>query len=367
MRYNFFTIISFFAIYLSLANSVLFSEPTDDVLRDSNEESKTVTETPINEDILNTLKYGTSSQKTSIISSIAKSKNHSEMDTLIKHYPNELNPAVKISIIKLFSRYNYESAKSIVSLALDDEDESVLKEAYNLSAIYPDAIFEKKLSESLEKETGSTQELIINTLGTMKSTLSSDYLVEIYEKEDTSGNAKVQILRYFSENGDIKGEEISKKAALGKNNAPFERYMGVIALGKYPSEENYKALESILKEDIPELSARVIYVLPAFKDYSDVKADIIEAAKNDNETVRLYAIKALKDYKTDSDVEDLLLYRLKSDNLESITLAILEINTDSLSKKMEPSIIELAESSNNAKLKNKARAVLDKHSVTYKK
>ena len=367
MRYNFFTIISFFAIYLSLANSVLFSEPTDDVLRDSNEESKTVTETPINEDILNTLKYGTSSQKTSIISSIAKSKNHSEMDTLIKHYPNELNPAVKISIIKLFSRYNYESAKSIVSLALDDKDESVLKEAYNLSAIYPDAIFEKKLSESLEKETGSTQELIINTLGTMKSTLSSDYLVEIYEKEDTSGNAKVQILRYFSENGDIKGEEISKKAALGKNNAPFERYMGVIALGKYPSEENYKALESILKEDIPELSARVIYVLPAFKDYSDVKADIIEAAKNDNETVRLYAIKALKDYKTDSDVEDLLLYRLKSDNLESITLAILEINTDSLSKKMEPSITELAESSNNAKLKNKARAVLDKHSVTYKK
>ena len=93
----------------------------------------------------------------------------------------------------------------------------------------------------------------------------------------------------------------------------------------------------------------------------------MEAAKNDNETVRLYAIKALKDYKADSDVEDLLLYRLKSDNLESISLAILEINIDSLSKKMEPSIIELAESSSNVKLKNKAREVLDKHAVTYKK
>ena len=362
MRYNFFTIISFLALYLSIGHSILFSEPTDDVLRESNEESKTV-----NEEILNTLKYGTSSQKASIISSVGKSKNHSEMDILIEHYPNELNTDVKIEIIKLFSRYNYENAKSIISLALDDEDKSVLKEAYNLSAIYPDPIFEKKLAESLEKETGSTQELIINTLGTMKSTLSSDYLIEMYEKEDASGNIKVQILRYFSENGDIKGEEISRNAALGLNNAPFERYMGVIALGKYPSEENYKALETILKEDVPELSARVIYVLPAFKEYSDVKIDIMEAAKNDNETVRLYAIKALKDYKTDSDVEDLLLYRLKSDNLESISLAILEINTDSISKKMESSIIELAESSNNVKLKNKARAILDKHSVTYKK
>lgn len=362
MKYNFFTIISFLALYLYLGNSVLFSEPTDDIKRDNNEASKT-----INEELLNTLKYGTSSQKTSIVSRVGKSKNHSEMDALIEHYPNELNVNVKIEIIKLFSRYNYKNAKSIILFALDDEDKRILKEAYNLSSIYPNAIFENKLADALKKETGSTQDLIINTLGTMKSTLASDYLIELYKKESTSGNSKVQILRYFSENGDIKGENISREAALGISNDPFQRYMGVIALGKYPSEENYKSLESILKEDIPELSARVIYVLPQFKEYSDVKVDIIEAAKNDNETVRLYAIRALKDYKEDSDVDALLLYRLKSDNLESISLAILEINTDSISKKMEPSIIELAESSNNAKLKNKAREILDKHSIVYKK
>ena len=138
------------------------------------------------------------------------------------------------------------------------------------------------------------------------------------------------------------------------------RYMAVVALGAYPSAENYEILQKLLDEDLPEITARVIYVLPEYSSYGDVKKDIVEAAKNDSDSVRIYAIKALGNYKAETDIEELLIYRLKNDNSEAITIEILNLYKDSPpTGNMLEAIKSLSESSANKKIKDLAKSVIE--------
>ena len=131
-------------------------------------------------------------------------------------------------------------------------------------------------------------------------------------------------------------------------------------MGAYPSAENYEILQKILKEDLPEVTARVIYILPEYSAYGDIKKDIVEACKNDSESVRIYAIKALDDYKTEPEIQELLLYRLQNDNSENITLEVLNLYSDSMpTGEMFDAIKKLADSSANKKIKDKAKSIVE--------
>lgn len=325
--------------------------------------------TQANEEIISAFKYGTPSQKLSAISRIKKSeKTDANTDLLIKHFSNELDSNVRIEIIKFFAKSKYDNVQDLILIALDDDDETVLKEVYALCSIYPDIRFENKLISAVSNQSGIIRDEIINVLGVIKSQAAADYLIEIYDKDSSSENTKVEILRYFSETGSLNGESIVKDSLSNTSENAYVRYMAAIAIGAYPSASNYQLTQKVLKEDIPELTARIIYVLPKFSQFGDVKSDIVNSAKSEHESVRLYAIKALKDFKNDADIADILLYRFKNDNSEQISMAILEIyEEDASSGKMRDAIIELAESSLNTKLKKMASEILDKNNISYNK
>lgn len=314
-----------------------------------------------NEEYINAFKYGTPTQKISVISKIKKSKNKADIAILSEYYPKEFNSQVKIEILVFFKQVKDENAKQVIDLALDDKDFNIRKEAYSLCAIYPDTRFETKLLNDITNQSGLILDGMISALGSMKSLKAADHLYELYSSQGIADSTRVEILRYFSETKEAKGESIVKAAAQNTAESMFVRYMAIVALGAYPNAANYEILKNIITENKSDLTARVIYVLPAFNSYGDVKNDIVEAAKNDDDSVRLYAIKALKNYKEDSDVKDLLLYRLKTDGLESITLEILDIYKDSPNGDILEVIKTLSVSSANKKIQAKAKDILEKN------
>ena len=278
---------------------------------------------------------------------------------LASHYPEEKNNRVKSEIINFFKQNKNDNAKSIIEYAIKDENDSVRKDAYYLCSIYPDIQYEVPIMAEITNASGLVLDSMVNALGAIKSEMAADYLLEIYTNTTVGSSTKVEILRYFSITKNTKGEKICQNAAQNAGEPALVRYMGVVALGAYPSAENYEILQKLLAEDLPEITARVIYVLPEYSAYGDVKKDVIEAAKNDSDSVRIYAIKALSNYKSEPEIEELLIYRLKNDNSEAITMEILNLYKESApTGNMYEAIKTLATSSASDKIKNLAKSVI---------
>ena len=307
----------------------------------------------------NAFKYGTPSQKIATIGKIRRTKNEADIAMLASYYPEEMNNRVKTEIINFFKQIKNDNAKSIIEYAIKDENDNVRKEAYYLCSIYPDIQFESGIMAEITNASGLVLDSMVNALGAMKSEAAADYLLEKYTNNTVASSTKVEILRYFSETKNPKGEEICRNASQNAGEPALVRYMGVVALGAYPSAENYEILQKLLAEDLPEITARVIYILPEYSAYGDVKENIIEAAKNDSDSVRIYAIKALNNYKSEPEIEELLLYRLKNDNSETITTEILNLYKDSPpTGNMYEAIKTLAASSASDKIKNLAKSIV---------
>lgn len=302
-------------------------------------------------------KFGTPTQKLSAITKIKRSKKDDEFALLVEHYPNEANNRVKSEIIEVFKQVKNDNAKSIIEYAIVDDNNKVRQEAYLLCSIYPDVKFESNILMNISNESGAVLDSMIVALSAMKSTSASDYLLEKYTNNTVASSTKIEIIKYFTETKDSKGEDIIKKAAQNVGDSALLRYTGVVGLGAFPSAENYEIIQKLLEEDIPEITARVIYILPEYSAYGDVKKDIFEAAKNDNESVRIYAIKALKNYR--AEAEDLLLYRLKNDNSQAIIMEILNLYDDTPpTGAMYDAIKELADNSANKRVQDRAKKVL---------
>ncbi len=352
---NIIFIILFFTF---LFNFEIFAEsPTNEAHTSS---AETVS---VNAEYEKAFKFGTPTQKIATIAKIKRTKNEADIIMIANHYPEEMNTRVKNEIINFFKQNKNDNAKSIIEYAIKDENDSVRKEAYYLCSIYPDIQYEAPIMAEITNASGLVLDSMVNALGAIKSEMAADYLLELYTNNTVGSSTKVEILRYFSETKNIKGEEICRNAAQNAGEPALVRYMGVVALGAYPSAENYEILQKLLAEDLPEITARVIYVLPEYSAYGDVKNDIIEAAKNDSDSVRVYAIKALADYKSEPEIEELLLYRLKNDNSEAITMEILNLYKESApTGNMYEAIKTLSSSAASDKIKNMAKSIVGEDS-----
>ena len=318
----------------------------------------------VNSDYEKAFEYGTPTQKIATIGKIRRTKNEADIAMLASHYPEEMNNRVKTEIINFFKQIKNDNAKSVIEYAIKDENDNVRKEAYYLCSIYPDPKFETDIMAEITNASGLVLDSMINALGAMKSENAADFLLEKYTNNVVSSTTKVEILRYFSETKNPKGEEICRNASQNTGEPALVRYMAVVALGAYPSAENYEILQKLLAEDLPEITARVIYILPEYSAYGDVKKDIIEAAKNDSDSVRVYAIKALDSYKSEPEIEKLLLYRLKNDNSEAITMEILNLYKESApTGDMYEAIKTLSSSAASDKIKNLAKSIVGEESA----
>ncbi|MEI0540563.1 HEAT repeat domain-containing protein, partial [Brachyspira pulli] len=210
----------------------------------------------VNSDYEKAFEYGTPTQKIATIGKIRRTKSEADIAMLASHYPEEMNNRVKTEIINFFKQIKNDNAKSVIEYAIKDENDNVRKEAYYLCSIYPDPKFETDIMAEITNASGLVLDSMINALGAMKSENAADFLLEKYTNNVVSSTTKVEILRYFSETKNPKGEEICQNASQNTGEPALVRYMAVVALGAYPSAENYEILQKLLAEDLPEITAR---------------------------------------------------------------------------------------------------------------
>ena len=100
--------------------------------------------------------------------------------------------------------------------------------------------YETPIMSEITNASGLVLDSMVNALGAIKSEMAADYLLEIYTNNTVGSSTKVEILRYFSITKNTKGENICQNAAQNAGEPALVRYMGVVALGAYPSAENYE-------------------------------------------------------------------------------------------------------------------------------
>ncbi|MBI4978113.1 MAG: HEAT repeat domain-containing protein [Spirochaetes bacterium] len=316
-----------------------------------------------------TLTYGTPSQIKDAVERTKKSKNAREMAYIASHFAEERRKAVKLTTISFFKTIIDNNAKAVLRVAVKDEDEAVKREAFSMLAYYPDKEFEPNLIEGLKSKDVTTVDGCIKALGEIKSELAVSNLIAMYTNGVIKDSTRGEIIHSLGVLKAKEGETFIRAAASDIGEGAFLRYQAIVALGAFPSKENFTLLREILAEESPELSARVIYVLPSFAAFTDVRREIMDAAKSDAEKVRMYAVTALKNYK-DDDVKKLLIYRIVSDNAPDVIYEAVEslsAFSDGPGTRASESVIETLKNVTRAgyaaKIKKRAKEILAERGV----
>lgn len=309
-----------------------------------------------------TFKYGTPTQQKEAILKIRREKYSNAIDLIVKHYSQTRNPDVKKAILTMFTYLDDNRAKDVISFAIEDENTDVKKLGYKLLGYYPDIRFEKSLLEGMSNSDPLLRVGCISALGEIASTNAVKPLLELYEDVLITDDIRGRIIEALGKIGVKEAESLIKEIIEDVAADKYLKYYAIVALGEFPSKDNYDIIRRLVEEDNAEMVARAIYVLPKFKDYGDISEDIMLGARSDSEKVRLFAVKALKENKSE-EAKALLLYRLKNDSDITVRTAAvnsLEVYDD---EEVIDALKKLALYGNNTTLQTAAKTVLEKKGV----
>ena len=108
----------FVILFLLIISFNLIAEDTNQSLSSSTNAATTASSSSegyiINSELMDTFKYGTTSQKISAISRIKKTKNENDISAMVEYYPNEKNNKIKIEIINFFKQNVNDKGKTII-------------------------------------------------------------------------------------------------------------------------------------------------------------------------------------------------------------------------------------------------------------
>ncbi|MEK6793571.1 MAG: hypothetical protein AABZ39_02250 [Spirochaetota bacterium] len=315
-----------------------------------------------------TFLYGTPAQIRGTLDRIKKTKSDRELDIISEHYKGERKRPVKLAILAFFKEVIDARAKPILLAALADEDDAVSKEAYGMLVYYPEKDLEQFMIKGLTLRDTVSLEGCIKALGEIKSQNAATNLIALYTNEATKESTRSEIIAALGKIGVREAEEHIRNAARDAGESAFVRYQAIVALKAFPTRENWSVLQSILAEDVSELTARVIYVLPAYGAFTDVKRELIDAAKSDSERVRETAVKGLSQYKGE-DTKKLLLFRLATEASTDVVLAVLDALAEyddgdgPASESARTAIRDMYKNARVTKVKNRAKEILDKKGI----
>lgn len=311
-----------------------------------------------------TFRFGTPSQKKEAIEKLRKSRKKPKraVELLSEQFEKERENSVKVDILDFFKYvYSYkETAVEVIKLALEDENREIKSTAFEMLAYYPDEQFEDYLISGLSNEDSIIVEGCVTALGSIESEKSVTNMIELWYSPDIEINdiIRARMIESFGKIGDESALPIIQNIARNSGAERYTRYNAIVALGSFPSKENYEILADLLEENNYEVSARVISVLPKFKDYADIKEQIKQSAMSDHNMIRENAVRALKDYKSD-EIKELLLYRLQYDNSDKVKMAALQSLEGYTDDDVVAKLKEISKYSPDGDFKDEAKRILD--------
>ena len=281
---------------------------------ENNNENK-VTIKSLEEERLETIKYGISTQVTDLINILKTEKNYDFNKDLLKLLESSTNNRLDQSIISLFEKSEDESAVEYAFIQLQEnynlrDDIRIIY--INYISKYQSLEISEYFLELVEEENNSVSIAAIKALG--NSELENIISIFIEYLEDTVFDSlrkpaiieslgKLKALEALEILTDIATDEYSDDNSL--------RWRAVVALGEIGSPDSLPVLESLFADTDPNLRN---YTISALKHYSskEVSYLLIQGLKDSFWRVRINAAESLGELGIKEAVP-ILIYKIKQD------------------------------------------------------
>ncbi|MBU42716.1 MAG: hypothetical protein CMN76_05820 [Spirochaetaceae bacterium] len=285
--------------------------------------------------------YAPSTERRQAIHHVERLEKESErkffLDILRKLALEDMDPLVREASVRLLADIKDEGSADTFLKALDDDMRPVMREALRgigrIDLKSADARIFELLKKEEFKENDNVTVGMIRTLSDLESKIASDFLAEIYKKDDTNLEIQRAILLYYGN-----AEVDAKKAWLteiltDKNEDIVSRSYAANALGKIKSKDSIEPLKDVLKEirDLRSsrerarhnpLKQQAILALIRLDDKS-ILPELKAAALDDDASVRLRAVKQIGQLKI-TEFRDMLEYKAKHEPSRSVKKAAQE-------------------------------------------
>jgi HEAT repeat protein len=319
-------------LILAGSSSVIYGAGTKKENKKVVKQQKAEEKLDLRERITLVLKYGNTSQvKDSIvkINTLKEDEQKSLIPELRRLILNSTDPGLKLSIIQLIGEVKWKDLDNDLIPFLKSEDSTIITTAAMVmrkkninAAIEP--LKEILLKADYSVENRNLNDLI-NAYAGFKDTGLQSFMFEKLQDENVLGIYKSFILKYL---GSLpSAAEDVKKYLLGIANDEKKdlglRISSVKALGNMNYTQAREPLRKILdtietmtdkekKKEYFFLRLELISTLVKLND-PEIKSLLIEMTRDDDEMVRIRAIRKLANFKS-RDFVDLLEYKAKYDN-----------------------------------------------------
>jgi HEAT repeat protein len=285
--------------------------------------------------------YAPSTERRKAISHVERLEEKEEqkffLETLRGLAVEDMDPLVREAAVRLLADLKDEGSGPTFLKALEDDMRPVMREALRgIGRIELNSAQEQiftLLKEEEFKENDNVTVAMIRTLADLESKVASDFLSEVYKKDDTNLEIQRAILLYFGDAAIAEKKAWLTEILIDKNEDIVSRSYAANALGKIKAPDSTGPLKDVLKEirDLRSsrerarhnpLKQQAIVALIRMGDKS-ILPELKAAALDDDATVRLRAVKQIGQLKV-TEFRPMLEYKAEHEPSRSVKKAAQE-------------------------------------------
>ncbi len=259
----------------------------------------------------NTFKFGTSSQKKSVINYIKNKKIPIGENLILDSLKNEKNMDIKkmmISTLVIFS--NSEAISYILELTKKtNSDDNKIFALTQLGKLKYENSY-KHIMDNLDSENELLVEATLRVLGETEAKSVVDRLLERLKNEENE-RIRTQIILALVNIKSSKTQDILITIFTNEDEKEINRGYAVTGLGYLKNKRSYDILTKYYQDESPNIKMRIIDSLGnlGYKEAIDL---LIESLKNDDKNIRIFSIRSLGKLKAKNAI-DILKYKKKYD------------------------------------------------------
>lgn len=277
------------------------------------------------------LKYGLDSEIINLVSNLEEHDALEFKQELIQLFQKTRNVDIKISILTLFSKFNYDDLTEVVLELLEDPFEQK-KQIVNTALQYVSDLKILKANEKvkflIESNNKDYLHKSIQVLGKIGTDSDAIFLLEKLDDDFDVEEKEALVLRQTIINsigaiGGIETYEALKQIALDENENTYIRTIALSSIGKIKNKNDIPIFISFFEDSDPLLRVAAIKGISQFntKEADDL---IFDAFRDSHYKVRLEALDIVTEYKKDTYVP-FIIYRAKNDPEDIVKNKSLEI------------------------------------------
>ncbi len=276
--------------------------------------NKDETETSFDETV-EVIKYGTSSEITSIIDDVLKSEDPRYADSFYDLFQNTKNIDIRCKILDFFAKAE--------DPCLEDFCVDVLNDPYDLPLKVIESVFKYVSAVKCKLVAPAVVEILelgkdeyflgaITTLGDVGGPSEALYLAEYLERDDMTLPQRQALMRTLGQMCAIETWDKLVEIVNDEEENSFVRMYAAEALGKMKKEEAVPILVKLFEEGDPNMRQYCVKGLSNFSNNDEAKAVILQGIRDEHYKVRVESIKTVAELNI-TEAVPFLTYRATKD------------------------------------------------------